>query len=475
MCRKVHDWAASAFTMPAVTLKNVTIRDQSQLDYVLRALGVRVLKTYDSRDVFLFADLKENTILTPGASRKRWRQRPQRRKGFLGRPRSNKKICRKPADELGPLGVRASDHRHEKHARRLSSAASTAGSPSAAETSGTSATESDSEADARGPYKNTAYLRRHGLFVPISIDQRDLQRRFDRVHARQKTLEAAAAENKAAAADYKQDADRQRVASARVQSECDALRADIAALLVSDQDETGARQEVSFKDTNGEYDCDFEILMMEALNLASYSTAWPLVKASHEALTGKVITDEPVTSYLQDCFRRADVLADLQIAFALMEDPDAFISVLHDMTKKKGINLAGSQTRTSGADGRLYSLGVEAVPDATAVTALESCLRRLRWALEVYCQDTGTDCDADLRALIQKLYSSVSDRCPTEIKWVALLEEKKFAVIQEEYASMPEEEQKRKAYVYAFFCMAHCLSGTSQLAVEVPFMPCVPV
>ena len=73
-----------------------------------------------------------------------------------------------------------------------------------------------------------------------------------------------------------------------MQSECDALRADIAALLVSDQDETGARQEVSFKDTNGEYDCDFEILMMEALNLASYSTAWPLVKASYEALTGKL-------------------------------------------------------------------------------------------------------------------------------------------------------------------------------------------
>ena len=73
------------------------------------------------------------------------------------------------------------------------------------------------------------------------------------------------------------------------------------------------------------------------------------------------------------------------------------------------------------------------------------------------------------------MYSSLSDRCPTEIKWVALLEEKKFAAIQEEYASMPEEEQKRKAYVYAFFCMAHCLSGTSQLAVEVPFMPCVPV
>ena len=107
------------------------------------------------------------------------------------------------------------------------------------------------------------------------------------------------------------------------------------ALLASDQEEE--TREVSFKDENGEYDCDFEILMMEALNLASYSTAWPLVKASYEALTNRIITGEPSTSYLQDVFRRADVLSDLQIAFALLEDPRDFICVLHDMTKKKGI------------------------------------------------------------------------------------------------------------------------------------------
>ena len=65
-----------------------------------------------------------------------------------------------------------------------------------------------------------------------------------------------------------------------------------------------------------------------------------------------------------------------------------------------------------------------------------------------------------MKGLIKKLHSSLSDRCPTEIKWAALLTEKKFEVIQEQYANMSEEEQKSKAYVYTFFCMAHCLSGT---------------
>ena len=51
------------------------------------------------------------------------------------------------------------------------------------------------------------------------------------------------------------------------------LQSDIHALLEDNaQDGEG---EVSFRDEDtGEYDCDFELLMIEALHLASYETAW---------------------------------------------------------------------------------------------------------------------------------------------------------------------------------------------------------
>lgn len=169
--------------------------------------------------------------------------------------------------------------------------------------------------------------------------------------------------------------------------------------------------EVSFRDENGEYDCDFEILMMEALHLASYETAWPFIKVSYETLSGKTIIDEPVCSYQQDCIRRAGVLADLQMAIAFVEA--AQLSGLHDNTTKKGKHLGGAQIRTEGVDGEVYSLGVEHLVDGTAATTFDSFLRRCQWAVEVYCVEKGKDVDEEMRALLLKLNSSLSDPVPS--------------------------------------------------------------
>ena len=67
-----------------------------------------------------------------------------------------------------------------------------------------------------------------------------------------------------------------------------------------------------------------------------------------------------------------------------------------------------------------------------------------------------------MRALSPKLNSSLSDRCPVEIKWAKLLSEKKFDLIQQQHAQLPLREKQRLAHVCSFFCMAHCLSGMTE-------------
>ena len=145
--------------------------------------------------------------------------------------------------------------------------------------------------------------------------------------------------------------------------------------------------------------------MMEALHLASYEIAWPLIQVTYETLAGKTISDKPCRSYQQDCVRRADVLADLQAAIAFVESK--VLSGIHDETKQ-GKHLGGVQVRVDGVDGRVYSLGVEHLMDGTAATTFDSFLRRIQWAVEVYCADEGKNVDEEMRDLLLKLNSSLS-------------------------------------------------------------------
>ncbi len=72
----------------------------------------------------------------------------------------------------------------------------------------------------------------------------------------------------------------------------------------------------------------------------------------------------------------------------------------------------------------------------------------------------------DVLAALLKLKNSLSDRCPVEIKWIRLFQEKKFELITQEYSSMSLVDRVHLAQTYGFFCMAHALSGmTSVLEV----------
>ena len=55
------------------------------------------------------------------------------------------------------------------------------------------------------------------------------------------------------------------------------------------------------------------------------------------------------------------------------------------------------------------------------MTTFDSFLRRIQCAVEVYCKATDKNVDGEMRALLLKLNSSLSDRCPVEIKWAKLL------------------------------------------------------
>lgn len=76
----------------------------------------------------------------------------------------------------------------------------------------------------------------------------------------------------------------QEIANAVLLAPRSCLQEDMQAL-IEERNEQDGHGEVSFRDDNGEYDADFEILMMEALHLASYETAWPLIKVSYETLS----------------------------------------------------------------------------------------------------------------------------------------------------------------------------------------------
>jgi len=290
-------------------------------------------------------------------------------------------------------------------------------------------------------------MRLEGFAKPISINQQDLQRRFDRWLDKTKGLvqDAADAEERAEKAESLADAAQERMSlKDRVISKLKNTITDLKADLedhILDPDDVG--ESVSFKlPGSKEYDPDFELTFMEVLHLTSFRTAWPIMKAVYRGVTGgKTLADEPSRSFLQELIRRADVLADLQIALALTDPEVKSVTVPHDGSTKKGIHLSGDQVLIFG---RMFSLGVEAVEDGTAATALESFLRRLKDALDTL----GPDADADLRTVLIKLTASLSDRCPVETKWIKLLEERKFTEIKSQFVDMPLHEQREIACVW---------------------------
>ena len=138
-------------------------------------------------------------------------------------------------------------------------------------------------------------------------------------------------------------------------------------------------------------------------------------------------------------------------------------TVLHDATSKLGQNYAGFQVHLE----KTYSLGAVAVSDGTSQTMFSAFYARLERIMSA----TGArmaNLRKDVLAALLKLKNSLSDRCPVEIKWVRLFQEKKFQLVTQEYSSMPLVERVRLAQTYAFFCMAHALSGMTAV-LEVLF------
>ncbi len=134
------------------------------------------------------------------------------------------------------------------------------------------------------------------------------------------------------------------------------------------------------------------------------------------------------------------------------------LTASHDNTRKKGRVLAGAQITVgdvSNRTHRVYSLGVEEVADGTAVSSLDSFMRRLESLLRSARVSNLND---ELRSALLQIQACLSDRCPAELKWNRLLQERKFELVQQHYASLPFDAQVDMARVYSFFCLAHALS-----------------
>jgi hypothetical protein len=149
--------------------------------------------------------------------------------------------------------------------------------------------------------------------------------------------------------------------------------------------------------------------------------------------------------------RRAGVLTELQIALALTDPAVDNLTAGHDGTTKRGVKLSGADIAVgsvSAGDQKVFSLGIEEVADGTAVTALDSFMRRLETLLSSLRPAVLSD---DMRKVLLKIQAGLSDRCPVELKWTRLLQEKKFDLIQQHYQSLPLDQQVDLARVYEFF------------------------
>jgi hypothetical protein len=126
---------------------------------------------------------------------------------------------------------------------------------------------------------------------PISINQQDLQRRFDRWLDKTKGLvqDAADAEERAEKAESLADAAQERMSlKDRVISKLKNTITDLKADLehhILDPDDVG--KSVSFKlPGSKECDPDFELTLMEVLHLTSFRTAWPIMRLYTEGSLG---------------------------------------------------------------------------------------------------------------------------------------------------------------------------------------------
>ena len=140
--------------MPTINAR-VNIQNETQLGNVLRALGVLDLKSSADSSVFRLEHLVEGKTYTPGRAIQTTRKRSHRRKALAStRPNKASRRCGNQ-QPTGALKPREQDLRHDLYS------------------------ESAEAADFM-PYINTRYMRVHNKFIPISINQKDLQRRFQR-------------------------------------------------------------------------------------------------------------------------------------------------------------------------------------------------------------------------------------------------------------------------------------------------------
>ena len=315
-----------------------------------------------------------------------------------------------PITTRGPLKERKADLQHSRYA--------------------------DDADDEASQYEGSAYNRRHGQFRSISTNPQDLQRRFDRHYDK---LTRLTADNEAVRAKLEETTESHAEALTMIErlkglvdqmtEKCEHLQADQQAILEEMAEE---KCDVSFKDENsGSFDQDFELVVMQVLHMSSYRKAVPLIKVVYDNLTSNRLVENPSRGWLQKVFRRAGILCELQVAEALMDyfsrHPKAKLVGVHDGTSKRGMILSGFQFIMGE---RTYSLGIEEVSDGTAVTMYNSFMRRLEWSLETVASHTGGDSKSYLREVLLNISTSLSDRCPVEIKWNALLEKDRLDLIK---------------------------------------------
>ena len=345
--------------MPKVWIE-ISLTTQTHLEQVLRAGCVRTLKHGD-RDVWKLEQLQEGKRYTPGAtaeneSKKRGRPSSaraedsknlkKRRKSLLS-TRAKKSLTLHPSAVRGALLRRAAELRASRR-------------------------NDVYEPAVRGPYRDTAWLNVSGEFRPISIDKRDLDKRFARWKVSLSGIkeELEEAETRAAQAEEKQEVLASQLQTsqrfeAALKAKVAALQADLENVVLEQKEECC---NVSFKlvDSN-EYDPDFELCLMQVLFMTSYSKAWPLVCCVYRSLTGKTITDKPSRSYLQDLMRRADVLTELQICFAfLRSDITDFLRPMTGQLRKGSTSLEPSSASSTprSARGKFTRLALRRWPTA---------------------------------------------------------------------------------------------------------------
>jgi len=392
---------------------------QEELDTLLRnGLGVTALRLANEPNsdlVFRLNDITnmERYVVGPKIERTGTKRAP--RNSLSQRPRKKPRPAAVPKDEIrGALGERKSQLHAQSYARNTTA-----------------------------------------VFRPLR-EQKDQARLLELEEALE-TCRAKEVELEATVDAQTCSIERQAARIQNLQRRSSNLEEEVARLVLEGRAESCEPAETTFRDENGRYDPDIELLMMEMVMSTSYSKAWPLTKLVYESTTGNTCQDSPSLSWLQNLVKRANILCDMQIALVLLQHKGSGVTVLHDGTQYHGQIIQGSQFVINDT---IISLGVQEVEDGTAVSSFNSFKRRLVQVLATLTEEDKMD--KVMNEILLKLAASLSDRCAVEIKWAGLLEEQRFAAIQQEHANMPEPEQRAKAVIYKYFCMAHCLSGMTE-------------